>query len=103
VADLKLGPLPKHRTVRIPIVVSEPLKEELDAYAAVHTRVHGEPVETPELIPHILETFLHTDRAWCRRRKQKGQGQTRQRRGEPYCDANMNGNLTAFYKQNSEK
>jgi hypothetical protein len=70
VADLKLGPLPKHRTVRIPIVVSEPLKEELDAYAAEHTRVHGEPVETPELIPHILETFLRTDRAWCSRRKQ---------------------------------
>jgi hypothetical protein len=60
VADLRLGPLPRQRTVRLPIVLSEPLKEELDAYAAEHSRLYDQPVETAELIPHILETFLRT-------------------------------------------
>jgi hypothetical protein len=30
-ADLKLGPLPRQSTVRLTIVLWEPLKEELDA------------------------------------------------------------------------
>jgi hypothetical protein len=68
-ADLKLGPLPNQKTVRVAIMVPEPLKEELDAYAAAHSRLYG-PVETAALIPHMLEAFLRTDRAWCSRRKQ---------------------------------
>jgi hypothetical protein len=72
VANLKLGPLPKHNRVRVPLVLSEPLKEELDAYAIEHSMQHREPVpETAELITHILETFLRTDRVWRSRRKQR--------------------------------
>jgi hypothetical protein len=71
VADLKLGPLPRQSTVRLTIVLMEPLKEELDAYAAEHSRLY-EPVETAALIPHMLEAFLRTGRAWCSRRKQRG-------------------------------
>jgi hypothetical protein len=78
VADLKLGPLPKQSTVKVTIVLPELLKEELDAYAAEHGRLY-EPVETAALIPHMLEAFLRTDRAWCSRRKQSGQGRTGQR------------------------
>jgi hypothetical protein len=80
VADLKLGPLPKQSTVKVTVVLSELLKEELDAYAAEHSRLY-EPVETAALIPHMLEAFLRTDRAWCSYRKQVGQGQTGRRRG----------------------
>jgi hypothetical protein len=80
VADLKLGPLPKHSTVKVTIVLAELLKEELDAYAAEHGKLHGKPVETAELIPHMLEAFLRADRAWCRLRKQRGRGQNDQRR-----------------------
>jgi hypothetical protein len=72
VADLKLGPLPRQSTVRLTIVLMEPLKEELDAYAAEHSRLY-EPVETAALIPHMLQAFLRTDRAWCR--KLRGQAQ----------------------------
>jgi hypothetical protein len=71
VADLKLGPLPKQNMVKVTIVLPELLKEELDAYAAEHSRLYG-PVETAALIPHMLEKFLRTDRAWCSRRKQRG-------------------------------
>ena len=78
-ADLKLGPLPKQTAAKVTIVLPEPLKEELDAYAAEHSRLY-EPVETAALIPHMLEAFLRTDRAWCSRRKQMRQAQTGQRR-----------------------
>jgi hypothetical protein len=79
VADLKLGPLPKQSTVKVTIVLPELLKEELDAYAAEHSRLY-EPVETAALIPHMLEAFLRADRAWCSRRKQREQEQNGQRR-----------------------
>jgi hypothetical protein len=80
VADLKLGPLPKQSTVKVTVVLSDRLKEELDAYAAEHGRIHGEPVETAVLIPHMLEDYLRGDRAWRNHRKQRGQGKTGQRR-----------------------
>ena len=81
-ADLKLGRLPKQGTVRITIVLPEPLKEELDRYAAEHSRLY-EPVETATLIPHMLEAFIRTDRGWRGRRKRTEQLQTGQRRASP--------------------
>jgi hypothetical protein len=71
-ADLKLGPLPNQKTVRVTIMLAEPLKEELDAYAVEHSRLYGF-VETAALIPHMLEAFMRSDRAWCSRRKQTGE------------------------------
>jgi hypothetical protein len=70
-ADLKLGPLPNHKTTRVTVMLPEPLRQELDAYALEHSRLY-EPVETAALIPHMLQAFLHTDRSWYRRRKRKG-------------------------------
>ena len=81
-ADLKLGRLPKQGTVRITIVLSELLKEELDRYAAEHSKLY-EPVETATLIPHMLEAFIRTDRGWRGRRKRTEQVQTGQRRASP--------------------
>jgi hypothetical protein len=71
VADLKLGPLPNQKMTRVTVMLAEPLKEELDAYALEHSRLYG-PVETAALIPHMLQAFLRTDRSWCRRRKREG-------------------------------
>jgi hypothetical protein len=68
-ADLKLGPLPNQKMVRVTIMLPEPLRQELDAYAVEHSRLYG-PVETAALIPHMLEAFLRADRAWCCRRRQ---------------------------------
>jgi len=54
---------------QVTVMLPEALKDELDAYALEHGRLHG-PVETAALVPHMLEAFLRADRAWCRRRKQ---------------------------------
>ena len=64
---LKLGPLPKVGMARITFSLPEPLKEELDLYAAEHSRVY-EPVEAATLIPHMLESFLRSDRGWRSRK-----------------------------------
>ncbi len=58
-ADLKLGRLPKVGLVRMTISIPEPLKEELDRYAAEHSRLY-EPVDAATLIPHMLEAFIRT-------------------------------------------
>jgi hypothetical protein len=52
VVDLKLGPLPEQNTVKVTIELPEPLKEELDAYAAEHGKIYSRPTKTAELIPH---------------------------------------------------
>ena len=88
-ADLKLGPLPNQKMVRVTVMLPEVLKEELDAYAAEHSRLY-EPVQIAALIPHMLQAFLRTDRAWCSRRKQRGQAQASQRRASPISNANTN-------------
>ena len=79
-ADLKLGRLPKVGLVRMTIGISEPLKEELDRYAAEHSRLYG-PVDAATLIPHMLEAFIRSDRGYRSRRAQSERGKTRQRRG----------------------
>ena len=81
-ADLKLGRLPKQGMVRLTIAISEPLKEELDAYAAEHGKLY-EPIETAALIPHMLEAFIRSDRGWRSRRKRTRQLRSGQRRASP--------------------
>jgi hypothetical protein len=71
--------------VKVTIELPEPLKEEIDAYAAEHSKLYG-PVETKALIPHMLEAFLRADRAWCKHRKQRRQAQTGQRRASSTSD-----------------
>ncbi len=77
---LRLGRLPKVGAVRMTIILPEPLKEELDQYAAEHSRLY-EPVDTAALIPHMLEAFVRSDRGW-RNRKAKA-GRARQRGASP--------------------
>jgi hypothetical protein len=80
VADLKLGRLPKVGLVRMTIGIPEPLKEELDRYAAEHSRLY-EPVDAATLIPHMLEAFIRSDRGYRSRRAQSERVEPRQRKG----------------------
>jgi hypothetical protein len=77
-ADLKLGRLPKVGVVRMTIAMPEPLKEELDRYAAEHSRLY-EPVDAAALIPHMIEAFIRSDRGHRSRKAQAARGQGRQR------------------------
>lgn len=75
---LKLGRLPKVGIVRMTIAMPEPLKEELDRYAAEHSQLY-EPVEAAALIPHMIEAFIRSDRGYRSRKAQAARGQASQR------------------------
>jgi hypothetical protein len=47
--------------VKVTIKLPEPLKEELDAYAAEHSKLY-EPVETKALIAQMMAAFLRAGR-----------------------------------------
>lgn len=63
-SKLRLGPLPRSENVKLTIALSMDLKEALDRYAAVHSQVHGEHVDTAALIPHMLGAFIARDRGF---------------------------------------
>jgi hypothetical protein len=63
-AKLRLGPLPKTESVKLTIVLSARLKEDLDRYSQLHTKTWGAPTDAAALIPHMLESFIVRDRAF---------------------------------------
>jgi len=66
---LSLGPIPKADMVRLAITLPTTLKEDLDAYAALHAETWGESVDVATLIPHILTAFLARDRGFRRAKR----------------------------------
>src|SRR3954452_10257643 len=68
---LQLGRLPKSGMVRLHVSIPEILKEELDRYAAEYSALY-EPADAATLIPHMLESFIRSDRGYRRRRPKPG-------------------------------
>ncbi|CAM3959083.1 DUF2274 domain-containing protein [Bordetella tumbae] len=66
---LRLGPLPKHESVKLTFVCPASLKADLDRYAAQHAQAYGEVVDAVALIPHMLEAFMSADRGFRKSRK----------------------------------
>ena len=64
--ELKLGPLPKHEMARLTITVSKPLLEALELYTLEFSQLHGE-TDVSALIPHMLDAFLRSDKAFMKR------------------------------------
>ena len=63
-SKLRLGPLPKTKTVKLTITLTVVLKTELERYAALHAQTYGEPIDAATLIPHMLEAFMARDRGF---------------------------------------
>lgn len=64
---MRLGPLPKTKSVKLTFTCTVVLKAELERYAAMHAQVYGEPVDGAALIPYMLETFMARDRGFKNR------------------------------------
>jgi hypothetical protein len=63
---LRLGPLPKTESVKLPFVCPAELKAALDHCAALHAQTYGETVDAATLIPHMLEACVAGDRGFKR-------------------------------------
>jgi hypothetical protein len=68
-AGLKLAKLPDRTPVKVTISVSPDLNNSLEAYAEAYREAYGEVEKIGELIPYMLETFLSSDRAFTKSRR----------------------------------
>lgn len=66
---LKLAKLPDRTPVKIGITVTPALAHALTDYAALYNRAYADKAELADLIPAMLESFLASDRAFAKARK----------------------------------
>jgi len=67
---LKLAKLPDRTPVKITLTVTPDLARALADYAALYNRAYADKAEMADLIPAMLETFLASDRAFAKARKE---------------------------------
>ena len=67
--SLKIGPLPDRTPQKLTVLVDPPLATDLDAYARIHSEIHGVEVPASALVPLMLETFLASDTGFRKARK----------------------------------
>lgn len=66
-SSLKLGKLPDRKTTKITFTASADLNELLTDYAAAYEKQYGQNEAVADLIPHMLEAFIRTDRGFKRK------------------------------------
>lgn len=67
-ADLKLSKLPDRTPVKLAISVTPELMAALTDYAAIYARTYGTEEAVADLVPAMLQSFLHGDRGFVRAR-----------------------------------
>lgn len=70
--ELRLRKLPDRTPVKVTISLSPELNQALLDYAALYGEVYGQPEPVQELIPAMLASFLDSDKAFARRRREQG-------------------------------
>jgi hypothetical protein len=63
---LRLGPVPKVTMTKMTFSCTTILKNELERYAAMHSKIHQTPVDAAALIPLMLAAFMEQDQAFKR-------------------------------------
>ncbi len=71
---LKLARLPDRTPVKVGITVTPDLAHALADYAALYNRTYADKAEVADLIPAMLESFLASDRAFAKARKEAEAG-----------------------------
>ncbi len=66
---LKLDKLPDRKTVKITFTASAELNKLLADYASGYEVEYGQRESVNDLIPHILEAFIKTDRGFQKKNK----------------------------------
>ncbi|RHW16870.1 DUF2274 domain-containing protein [Sphingomonas gilva] len=66
--DLKLPKLPDRTPVKLAITVPPDLHRALTDYAAIYNDAYGQSEPVAELIPHMLASFLASDRGFAKAR-----------------------------------
>ena len=75
-ASLKLGKLPDRETTKITFTVSAELNKLLATYASAYEAEYGQHESITDLIPHMLEAFIKTDRGFQKTSRMSAFGKT---------------------------
>lgn len=67
---LKLAKLPDLTPIKLTVTVNAGLNQDLQKYAALYRDTYGEEASAAELIPFMLESFLKSDPAFAKARKE---------------------------------
>lgn len=73
-AELRLARLPERTPVKITISVSPELSAAIADYAELYLETYGDAEPVHELIPAMLASFLDSDRAFARWRREQRKG-----------------------------
>lgn len=68
---LKLGAIPDDKPVRLTVTLTAELHALLVEYAEAHAREFDRKMSPEKLVPHMLERFIRTDRAFAKARRAK--------------------------------
>ena len=66
---LKLAKLPDRTPVKLAITITPDLAHALGDYATIYNRTYSDKAEVADLVPAMLESFLASDRAFAKARK----------------------------------
>ncbi len=74
--ELKLQKLPDRTSVKLAISVSPELNKALQGYAVLYHETYGQEETVVELIPFMLDSFIHGDRTFAKAfKKSEKQGE----------------------------
>jgi len=68
-AALKLGKLPDRKTTKITFTASAELGKLLADYTSAYEAEYNQQASITDLIPHMLEAFIKTDRGFQKKNK----------------------------------
>ena len=68
-AALKLGKLPDRKTIKITFTASAELNKLLADYASAYEAEYNQQASITDLISHMLEAFIKTDRGFQKKNK----------------------------------
>lgn len=69
--ELKLARLPDRTPVKLTIAISPDLADALGVYAALYREAYGRDEPVTELVPAMLTSFLESDRAFHKARRER--------------------------------
>lgn len=70
--DLKLAKLPDRTPVKLTVNITPDLDRALNDYADIYRETYGQKETVADLIPHMLRSFLESDRGFAKARQGRG-------------------------------
>jgi hypothetical protein len=68
--ELKLAKLPDRTPMKLTVSITPDLSRALNEYAAIYRDLYGQEEAIADLVPHMLNAFLESDRGFAKARRE---------------------------------